>query len=214
MSGGEHSSKVLQPSSSELKNRETTQTSSTKINSTEPNENIYVELRTICKTSNFDKRFSTQKDGYGIVYEAYDQDLKKKVSLKKIELQYENQSRKKKFVSKIVILKDLSHKNLVNFLDSYFVEKLYKELWVVFEFMDGGPLSDMIAVVEMTEEQIASVVKEVLSGLEFLHENGIIHRDIRSDVILLSRAGEVKIGLHFAFFASVEEDEKRTSMVG
>lgn len=45
----------------------------------------------------------------------------------------------------------------------------------------------------MTEPQIANVCKSCLEALEFLHSHGIIHRDVKSDSILLSRDGQVSL---------------------
>ena len=45
----------------------------------------------------------------------------------------------------------------------------------------------------MSEPVIAYVCKEILLGLEFIHKNNQIHRDLKSDNILLNKNGDVKI---------------------
>ena len=76
-------------------------------------------------------------------------------------------------------------------IDSYLVKS--NELWVVMEYMEGGSLTDVVTFNIMTEGQIASVCRETLMGLQHLHSKGVIHRDIKSDNILLSSEGNIKL---------------------
>ncbi len=79
--------------------------------------------------------------------------------------------------------------------DSYIVDE---QLWVVMEFMGSGCLTDVLDqfdTVRLNEAQIAYCAKEVLKALIYIHNMHRIHRDIKSDNILLSESGEVKIGM-------------------
>ncbi|NXY40192.1 PAK1 kinase, partial [Pomatorhinus ruficollis] len=74
---------------------------------------------------------------------------------------------------------------------SYLVDE---ELWLVMEYMDAGTLTDVINETPMYEGEIAVVSRECLQGLEFLHANAVIHRDVKSCNILVSTDGSVKLG--------------------
>ncbi|KAI1229479.1 Serine/threonine-protein kinase PAK 3, partial [Lamprotornis superbus] len=67
-------------------------------------------------------------------------------------------------------------------------------VWLVLEYMDGGSLANVVIKKRMAVGHIATVCRECLQGLAFLHANQVIHRDIKSSNILLGRDGSVKLG--------------------
>ena len=115
--------------------------------------------------------------------------------------------------NEIAMMKSSSHPNIVKYVDSYLNES---SLWVFFpfsfflfhfsffiffffekmvmEFMDCGSLTEIISSSRMSEPQIAFLCKEILTALSYLHSTDRIHRDIKSDNILLNSNGEVKLG--------------------
>ncbi|EGF80411.1 hypothetical protein BATDEDRAFT_19592 [Batrachochytrium dendrobatidis JAM81] len=145
----------------------------------------------------------------GGVYTAKQVDTGLPMAIKQMNL--EEQPKKDLIINEIIVMKAAQHKNIVNFIDSF----LYKgDLWVVMEYMEGGSLTDSVTSNYMTEEQIATVCREVLEGLSHLHLGGVIHRDIKSDNILMGLDGQVKL-TDFGFCAQLNDDQaKRTTMVG
>jgi p21-activated kinase 1 len=145
----------------------------------------------------------------GGVYTGNERGTNRLVAIKQMNL--EQQPKKDLIINEILVMKDSSHPNIVNFIDSYLCGG---ELWVVMEYMEGGSLTDVVTFNIMTEGQIASVCRETLKGLQHLHSKGVIHRDIKSDNILLSNEGNIKL-TDFGFCATINESQnKRTTMVG
>ncbi|KAJ3333756.1 signal transducing kinase of the PAK [Blyttiomyces sp. JEL0837] len=176
-------------------------------------DDIIERLRAICNPADPTKLYrNLSKIGQGAsggVYSAYQVGTNNAVAIKQMNL--EQQPQKDLIINEILVMRDSKHKNIVNFIDSF----LYKgDLWVVMEYMEGGSLTAVVTSNYMTEGQIAAVCKETLEGLAHLHSRGVIHRDIKSDNLLLGLNGEIKL-TDFGFCAQLKEDQtKRSTFVG
>ncbi|ORZ37824.1 kinase-like domain-containing protein, partial [Catenaria anguillulae PL171] len=146
----------------------------------------------------------------GSVYLARHAVTSQTVAIKQMDLT--TQPRPESIVNEIIVMKESRHENIVNYLDSFLVNK---ELWVVMELMEGGPLNEIIDNNPgMTEPQIARITYESLKGLYHLHNLRIIHRDIKSDNVLMDMNGAIKLS-DFGFSAKLgDERSKRATMVG
>ena len=133
-----------------------------------------------------------------------------KVAIKQIDLA--TQPRKELIVNEILVMKESQHPNIVNYLDSFLIRN--NDLWVIMDYMEGGALTDVIENNQMNEQQISRICLETTKGLKHLHDQNIIHRDIKSDNVLLDISGQVKI-TDFGFCAKLSEQRsKRATMVG
>uniref|UniRef100_A0A8C7GMD2 non-specific serine/threonine protein kinase n=1 Tax=Oncorhynchus kisutch TaxID=8019 RepID=A0A8C7GMD2_ONCKI len=176
-------------------------------------EEIMEKLRTIVSIGDPKKKYTRyEKIGQGAsgtVYTAIDVATGAEVAIKQINLQ--KQPKKELIINEILVMKELQQPNIVNYVDSFLVGE---ELFVVMEYLAGGSLTDVVTETCMDEAQIAAVCRECLQALEFLHANQVIHRDIKSDNVLLGMDGSVKL-TDFGFCAQITpEQSKRSTMVG
>lgn len=148
----------------------------------------------------------------GEVFLATDSQTGRRVAIKKMALTSQNL---KLISTEIQIMKTSKHPNIIEYIDSYIVDK---KLWVVMEFMGAGCLTEVLdqfdSGVTMTEAQVAFVCKSTLKGLAYAHQMHRIHRDIKSDNILLGSDGSCKIA-DFGYAAQLtQEKAKRITIVG
>ena len=131
------------------------------------------------------------------------------VIIKKMNL--EKQKRRELLFNEVAIMKCFKHSNIVNMISSYLIGN---EIWLVLEWCDGGILTDILTTKKMNEPQIATVCIQVLNALAFLHKERILHRDIKSDSILLCTDGRVKLS-DFGFSAQISDQiTRRRSLAG
>ncbi|RDB20838.1 Serine/threonine-protein kinase SMU1 [Hypsizygus marmoreus] len=175
-------------------------------------EDIVKRLKQICTDADPTRLYrNLVKIGQGAsggVYTAYQVGTNLSVAIKQMDL--EKQPKKDLIINEILVMRSSRHPNIVNYIDSFLHNN---DLWVVMEYMEGGSLTDVVTANLMTEGQIAAVSRETAQGLEHLHRHGVIHRDIKSDNVLLSMVGDIKL-TDFGFCAQISDNAKRTTMVG
>lgn len=188
-----------------------------KLKKLQSDEEIEAEIKRMCHHKNeyeYEKYADEKEIGEGAsgkVYVALDKNTNQKVAIK--DMVMSKQRNYKNVLSELILLKRFKHENIVGFLDSFYVESPSKSLRIVTEFMDGGALTDLVMKTELEEPKIAAISFEILKGLDFLHDKNIIHRDIKSDNILLHTDGTVKIA-DLGFSVNVAVNEKRNTAVG
>ncbi|KAJ8399142.1 hypothetical protein AAFF_G00415210 [Aldrovandia affinis] len=145
----------------------------------------------------------------GVVCIARERHSGRQVAVKMMDLR--KQQRRELLFNEVVIMRDYQHRNVVEMYKSALVEE---ELWVIMEYLQGGALTNIVSETRLNEEQIATVCEAVLQALAYLHSQGVIHRDIKSDSILLTLDGRIKLS-DFGFCAQISKDiPKRKSLVG
>ncbi|CDS40968.1 serine:threonine protein kinase PAK 4 [Echinococcus multilocularis] len=131
------------------------------------------------------------------------------VAIKKMNIA--SQQRPELLINEAMLMRTFSHPNIVKMFSCYLVND---DFWVVMEFMDCGALTSILSHTRLSENQIATLSIPILSALAFLHSNGIIHRDVKSDSILLASDFKVKLS-DFGFCATITPQcPRRRSLVG
>ncbi|KAL7333059.1 hypothetical protein PS15p_202015 [Mucor circinelloides] len=128
----------------------------------------------------------------GPMYAAKHITTKRIVAIKKVP--HTAQEKLSKIRNELTTMKMSRHPNVVEFIACYTTPD---DIWVVMECMDVS-LADIISISEsprMREDQIARVARDTLRALCRIHRLNRIHRDIRSDNILLNMRGEIKLGM-------------------
>ncbi|XP_020672824.2 mitogen-activated protein kinase kinase kinase NPK1-like isoform X2 [Dendrobium catenatum] len=134
---------------------------------------------------------------FGHVYMGMNLDSGELLAVKQVLLGNSNASKEKaqahirELEEEVKLLKNLSHRNIVRYLGTVREEET---LNILLEFVPGGSISSLLGKFgSFPEAVIKMYTKQLLQGLEYLHKNGIIHRDIKGANILVDNKGCIKL---------------------
>eukprot|EP01132_Coremiostelium_polycephalum_P000899 gene899-1124_t len=129
------------------------------------------------------------KGGFGTVYFARSTKEKKTVAIKKVPHQTKRQIQQN--FREVSILSKCNHPNIVKLITCHLDKD--SNLWIIMEFMEGGTFEEAAKAWKFNENNLAYVARELLKGLQYMHENGMVHRDLKSANIMMSVEGKVKL---------------------
>nr|XP_048319255.1 MAP3K epsilon protein kinase 1-like [Ziziphus jujuba var. spinosa] len=154
------------------------------------------------------------KGAYGRVYKGLDLENGDFVAIKQVSLENIAQEDLNIIMQEIDLLKNLNHKNIVKYLGSL---KTKTHLHIVLEYVENGSLANIIKPNKFgpfPESLVAVYIAQVLEGLVYLHEQGVIHRDIKGANILTTKEGLVKLADFGVATKLTEADVNTHSVVG
>ena len=136
------------------------------------------------------------KGSYGTVYVVTSKLDKNTYVMKKMELNHLKESQQKECYREVSILRKVSHPNIIRYYSSFLENE---SLCIIMEYAELGDLYTLIKHYKrhkkfFDENILWRIAFEVLNGLEYLHTNNIIHRDIKCLNLFLSKDHHVKIG--------------------
>ncbi|KAF8204975.1 STE/STE20/YSK protein kinase [Pholiota molesta] len=126
---------------------------------------------------------------FGVVYKAIHNETKQIVAVKQIDLE-DSDDDISEIQQEIASLAQCDSEYVTRYYGSFVVN--YK-LWIIMEYLAGGSCLDLLKPGTFSEAHIAVICRELLLGLDYLHTEGTIHRDIKAANVLLSSSGKVKL---------------------
>ncbi|ORY87624.1 kinase-like domain-containing protein [Protomyces lactucae-debilis] len=126
---------------------------------------------------------------FGAVHKGYDRQTKTPVAIKIIDLE-NAEDEVDDIMLEIAILSQLNSPHVTRYHGSYLKGT---KLWIVMEYCSGGSCADLLRPGVVGEDYIAIIMREILRGLAYLHDEGKLHRDIKAANVLLSATGDVKL---------------------
>ena len=136
------------------------------------------------------------KGSYGTVYVVRSKLDKNTYVMKKMELNHLKESQQRECYREVSILRKVSHPNIIKYYSSFLENE---SLCIIMEYAELGDLYTLIKHYKRHQKFFEEIILwriafEVLNGLEYLHSNNIIHRDIKCLNLFLSKDHHVKIG--------------------
>ena len=126
---------------------------------------------------------------FGKVYKGVDKRTGQSVAIKIIDVENADDE-VDDIIQEISILSGLQSPYVTKYHGSYLKGS---DLWIIMEYCSGGSCGDLLKPGLIPEDYICIIVRELLMGLEYLHTDGKLHRDIKAANILLGANGQVKL---------------------
>ena len=139
------------------------------------------------------------RGGFGVVWEAKDRELGRRVAFKAVRAGPARALREERLLVEAEAAAQLSHPNIVSLHE---VGRSEGGPYLVLELLEGTTLGKRLQEGTLAAREAAHVATEVARGLAHAHAHGVVHRDLKPENVFLCRDGQVKVldfGLAYAF---------------
>lgn len=151
------------------------------------------------------------KGGFGVVYKGLNIDNGEFVAVKQVPIKQLCKEQIEDIQGEINLLKQLDHMYIVRYIDH---KQTDESLYIVIEFVENGSLQNVIKKFGMIPESLVALyISQVLQGLSYLHQEGVIHRDIKGANILTTKDSTVKLA-DFGVAAKMSDIKDNDGVVG
>lgn len=126
---------------------------------------------------------------YGEVWMALDKKTNSSVAVKQIRIVEEGEGIHFTALREIMILQELKHPNVIQLSDIFYKNS---NIHLVIELAENA-LNDLIPKLPEDEALTKGLMKQILEGVAYMHENSVLHRDLKPGNLLVTKSGEVKV---------------------
>ncbi len=155
-------------------------------------EPLEVERRSPVSIEGYEMVRELHRGGQGVVYEALQRSTKRKVAVKILLAgPYASKSARRRFEREIELVAQLKHPNIISIFESGSTKEGLP--YFAMDYIRGSPLHDFVREKKLALEETLKLFSTVCKAVQYAHQRGVIHRDVKPSNIIVDAAGNPKV---------------------